>query len=166
MMFIARLCARSISLWRPKVSEVDHPGHAYSRVGRTTVSRIGWSTLSQTHLTTNSSICLHSTASQGDWSKVCFDMFYAARQPYMWNMPLSKWTVVACGNWAGKQQLGTESGPGVSLVCSLRNCFSTFSMIILMPHMVFRAVGSHCQHSGQVGYHSLIWRNCLFIGEL
>ena len=32
MMFIARLCTRSISLWRPNVSEVDHDG-----VGRTTV---------------------------------------------------------------------------------------------------------------------------------
>ena len=39
MMFIARLCTRSISLWRPNVSEVDHAGHAYSRVGRTTVRR-------------------------------------------------------------------------------------------------------------------------------
>ena len=37
MMFIARLCARFISLWIPNVSEVDHAGHAYSRVGRTTV---------------------------------------------------------------------------------------------------------------------------------
>ena len=36
-MFIVRLCTRSISLWRPNVSEVDHAGHAYSRVDRTTV---------------------------------------------------------------------------------------------------------------------------------
>ena len=37
MMFIARLCTRSISLWRPSVSEVANAGHTYSRVGRTTV---------------------------------------------------------------------------------------------------------------------------------
>ena len=37
MMFIARLCTRSISVWGRNVSEVGHAGHAYSRVGRTTV---------------------------------------------------------------------------------------------------------------------------------
>ena len=37
MMFIARLCTSSISLWRPNVSEVDHAGHAYFRVCRTAI---------------------------------------------------------------------------------------------------------------------------------
>ena len=36
--FHACLCTRSISLGRANVSEVDHAGHAYSRVGRTTVT--------------------------------------------------------------------------------------------------------------------------------
>ena len=33
-----------------------------------------------------------------------------------------------------------------------------------MAHMVFQAECSHYQHSGQVGDHSLIERNCLFVG--
>ena len=51
-------------------------------------------------------------SSQGNWSKVCFDMFwrllfrkvaYVCSTPDTWNMPLSKWAVVDCGDWDSKQ---------------------------------------------------------------
>ena len=45
-----------MSLWRPSVSEVDHAGHAYSRVGRTTV---GLSQASRIHDTTQAILFAH-----------------------------------------------------------------------------------------------------------